>query len=393
VPTGYGQQTALFAPKVAEHFDTAISAFCGLDGARLEWKGVPVLPGSGGDFGNNFLLQHAKHFFGEVKDGIVFTLQDVWPLSTGMAARMNMACWTPVDHEPAMPGVTNFFKDSGATPIAMSRFGEAQLQDLGSGPYYIPHGVDTKVFRPHEDKASIRRDIGIPEDAFLIGMVAANKGAPSRKGFNQAFQAFSIFRRKHPEARLYLHTVPDANYAAGEDLEAMAIAHGIQDAVIFPPRYQLLYSPFHQEMMAQLYSAMDVFLNPAWGEGFGVPILESAACGIPAVVTNFTAMPEVAGPAGWAVACRHHWTAGKSFMAIPDVEEIVLALEQCYSEPEADRRARSAKAREHALGYDVDKVFEDHMLPVLKEIERTLEQPTMELSEPLAVSGKLAIEK
>ena len=39
-------------------------------------------------------------------------------------------------------------------------------------------------------------------------------------------------------------------------------------------------------------------LFPSWLEGFGLPILESMACGTPVVTSGCSAMPEVAGPAG-----------------------------------------------------------------------------------------------
>jgi glycosyltransferase involved in cell wall biosynthesis len=47
--------------------------------------------------------------------------------------------------------------------------------------------------------------------------------------------------------------------------------------------------------MAKIYSAMDVLLNPAMGEGFGITVLEAQACGTPAIVTDFSAMTEVCG--------------------------------------------------------------------------------------------------
>jgi hypothetical protein len=42
-----------------------------------------------------------------------------------------------VDHEPAPPGVSNFFIKSGAIPIAMSKFGQMMLGRLD--PLYVPH--------------------------------------------------------------------------------------------------------------------------------------------------------------------------------------------------------------------------------------------------------------
>jgi hypothetical protein len=47
-PHGYGQQTGLFAPSLAEHYDLAISSFYGLEGSPITWEGIPVFPGIGG---------------------------------------------------------------------------------------------------------------------------------------------------------------------------------------------------------------------------------------------------------------------------------------------------------------------------------------------------------
>lgn len=49
--------------------------------------------------------------------------------------------------------------------------------------------------------------------------------------------------------------------------------------------------------LAALYGGADALLFPSWLEGFGLPLLESMACGTPVVTSGTTAMPEIAGPA------------------------------------------------------------------------------------------------
>jgi hypothetical protein len=134
-------------PLIAERYDLAISSFYGLEGAPIRWEGVPILPGMGGEFGNEYLPAHAERFFdGDMRDGIVMTLMDVWVLDPKMASQLNMACWTPVDHNPAPQSVIDFLAKSDAIPIAMSRFGEAMLGRLD--PLYVPHAVDTQAYQP-----------------------------------------------------------------------------------------------------------------------------------------------------------------------------------------------------------------------------------------------------
>jgi glycosyltransferase involved in cell wall biosynthesis len=329
---------------------------------------MPVYPGMGGTFGNENLVDHARrHFDGDPKGGLVVTLMDVWVLDPRMAGQLNMACWVPVDHEPAPPQVSQFFLESGAVPIAMSKFGAQMLGRLD--PLYVPHGIDTEAYRPH-DKAKVREQVGVPEDAFLIGMVAANKGRPSRKGFQQAFQAFKKFSESHENAYLYLHTVINGDIAQGENIPGILAALDIpKDRVLTADQYRMLYDPYSHDSMARIYSAMDVLLNPAMGEGFGITVLEAQACGTPAIVTDFSAMREVCG-AGWHVGYDPYWTGQNSWMAMPSIADIASALEECYQLPKHKRDRLSQGARQHAVQYDLRRVAQQHFLPALRVAEQ-----------------------
>ena len=108
-----------------------------------------------------------------------------------------MAMWAPVDEWPPPVAVVEVLKHEKIQPIAMCRFGEHWLKKSGLDPLYVPHGVDTKVFKPG-DRAAAREVLEIPEDAFLVGMVGANRGWSKhafRKAFPQAFDAFAQFAR------------------------------------------------------------------------------------------------------------------------------------------------------------------------------------------------------
>lgn len=374
-PTGYGSQVRQFAPLLAQHHDLKLSAFYGLEGARLNWDGIEVLPGLGGEFGNAGLVDHAAHTFGgDPKGGVVITLTDVWVLDPQMARRLNMACWVPVDHDPAPPLVREFFKQSGAVPLAMSRFAEEQLAEFD--PIYVPHGVDIDTFKPQSRK-EVREATGVDPNAFLIGMVAANKGRPSRKCFQEALEAFRIFRQRHENAQLYLHTTVDPNYAQGEDIGALMNSLELPDgSVLIADQYRQMMDPLPAALMARVYSTFDVLLNASAGEGFGVPIIEAQACGIPAIVTDFTAMKEVCG-SGWKVGCRANWTGQKSWQAHPDVGAIVDALEECYTRTGPQRQAMAKKAREHASQYATAKVVTDHFLPALEAVAERFATPEL----------------
>ncbi len=372
-PTGYGQQTGIFAPRIRDlGHDVAISAFWGLNGAVLEFEGMQVLP-SDQKYGNVALPGYAKRHEAD----LVISLLDAWVLDPRKMSGLPLAVWTPVDHQPCPVRVADFFRWSGARPIAMSRFGERMLNDEGLEPLYVPHGIDTNIFRPGQRDA-IREAAGVA-DRFVVGIVANNSGGsppasgPSRKAFPQSFMAFSAFYRKHPDAVLYLHT---------ELTGRPGIEHGIDlarlmDRFEIPPEAVKITDQLAMEIgsppeaMAGLFSAFDTLLNPSYGEGFGIPIIEAQACGTPVIVTDWTSMTELCG-AGWLVGGDPWWdNPNESFYLAPSVEGILDSLEKAY-EARDDQQLRD-KARQFSLAYDADYVTEQYWEPTLEALSRPRE--------------------
>lgn len=366
-PTGYGQQISLFAPKLNEHYNVAMSSTYGLEGARLRWEGMTVFPGlAGADWGNKSLVPHARtHFGGDPADGIVLTLLDVFVLNPQMFHGLRGACWVPVDHEPVPPRVAEFFELSGAIPIAMSRFGQRMLHQFD--PLYVPHAINLDDFSPI-DRKEAREQARLPQDKFIVGMVAANKGNPSRKCFAEALSAFRTFHRMQPDSILFLHSEVTGEFQ-GVDLAELIRALGLPDGSVFvADQRRLMFDPLPPRAMAHFYSAFDVLLSPSAGEGFGIPVLEAQACGTPAIVTDFSAQIEVCG-SGWRVDHFPYWTPQESWQAHPKVDDIVDALKAAYRLGDRGREQYAAKARKHAEQYGVDRVMEEHMLPALAEVE------------------------
>lgn len=376
---GYGNQTKTFVPRIQEAgIDTAIFSFYGLEGGPLVIDDIPIYPKLNAPYGSDVMHAHARHHFGKgtrkpgmLEDGLIVTLLDVWVYSSEVdpgielfRAPARTAAWCPVDHEPTPPMVRAFFEQSDCVPIAMSRFGQRMLKEYDA--LYVPHGITTDVFRP-VDRDQARDRAKLPREPFVVGMVAANKGNPSRKSFSEAIDAFARFRKTEQgkDAILYLHTEAYGK-AGGVQLPILLQEMGLPaDAVRFPDQYRYQCTGFDDDYMAHLFSSFDVLLNPAYGEGFGIPIIEAQACGTPVIVSDWSAMPEV-GEVGWAVGGERFWSYQHSFMLRPAVDQIAWALGEAATQAE---RMRS-RAREHGLKYDADLVTEKYMLPALAEAWR-----------------------
>lgn len=371
--TGYGSQTALFCDRLKDHYDNlGISAFYGLEGAPIKWSGIPVYPGIGMTHGNETILDHARvHFDGDLRAGLTVTLMDVWVLDPAIWRELNTCCWVPIDHEPCPPPIASFFHGSQAVPMAMSRFGEKQLQDAGLDPLYVPHAVDTSIYTPYL-KSEAREKLNVPQDAFVVGMVAANKGNPSRKCFAEALEAFKALRDRHNDAVLYLHTELHGRFD-GVNLPDLIDSVGLdRKAVLFPDQYRVVHYPYPPSKMAQIMSAFDVLLMPSAGEGFGIPAIEAQACGVPVIASDFSAQPELVG-AGWLVEGTRHYTPLKAWQFKPSVPDIVEALRTAYAMSDGGREEASRKARAHAEKYDIAVVLDEFMLPALRRAAERFE--------------------
>jgi glycosyltransferase involved in cell wall biosynthesis len=53
-----------------------------------------------------------------------------------------------------------------------------------------------------------------------------------------------------------------------------------------------------QDDLPFLYNMAKVFVYPSFYEGFGLPVLESMACGTPVITSNVSSMPEFVGDSG-----------------------------------------------------------------------------------------------
>lgn len=357
--SGYAGQTALFVPRIAAlGHEIVISAPGSYRGIPLWWGDHMIIGGAKDGHGNDVLAgDYQSH-----EADLLITLCDLFTLypSASDIARMNAAHWMPVDCQPAGEIDVATLRDGGGTPIAISRFGEQVLTGEGCDPLYVPHGVDTGLFNPGEPN----------EGPFTIGINAANKDLSVRKRITNQMLAFARFRERHPEARLKLHTAQAAS--PGLNLMAAAKRLDITDAVEFPDLYSYTTGIIPAEAVADWYRGLDILSNCA-NEGFGLPVLEAQACGVPVVVSDCSAGTELCG-SGWKIPGELEWTDGhNAWWTWPYPKTIEAAYEDAYQAREDGRMpSLRAKARAFAGQYDADEVLDTRWKPALKQLEAAL---------------------
>lgn len=141
----------------------------------------------------------------------------------------------------------------------------------------IHNGIDLGNVRPTRSRAEMRRELGIVDDAIVIG--TAGRLSPV-KGHDHFLRAARLMLDREPRARF----VVAGGGPLEDDLVALASRLGIGGACHFlGPRADVL----------ELIAAMDVFALPSLNEGMPMAVLEAMALGTPVAATDVGGIPEV----------------------------------------------------------------------------------------------------
>lgn len=205
----------------------------------------------------------------------------------------------------------------------------------------IPHGVDTRLFVP----LSVPRSAS---HAFVVGTIGNNS---RRKRFDLIIRAFALLARQWPEARLVLKT--NRMVSLDEvDLTALIARANIQEQV------EVLVEELCDRQLVELYRRMHVYLNLSEWEGFGIPVIEAMACGIPVVSLPIQGPGEILPYTETLVpeSLVHEEDGTLLFEASPQaVCEVLLML----AREETRRRNLGQAGRQHSVSsYDIRRVVD-----------------------------------
>ncbi len=136
--------------------------------------------------------------------------------------------------------------------------------------------------RPPEESTAIRRKYGLPP-----GFVLYLASSLPHKNYERLLKAFKLVKISRPELKLALAGARDY----GQEAIRRKIGElGLDEDVIF-----LGWLPY--EDIPAVYSAAGLFVFPSLHEGFGIPVIEAMASGVPVVCSNIEPLDEVAGEA------------------------------------------------------------------------------------------------
>jgi phosphatidyl-myo-inositol dimannoside synthase len=135
----------------------------------------------------------------------------------------------------------------------------------------LPNCVDLDRFvpAPRDPKLAERYGVGSSKIILTMGRIAAEE---RYKGFDEVIEVMPQLLRLFPALK-YMIVGDGADRAR---LQAKARSSGISDKVIFAG-----WIP-ESEKVAH-YALADAYVMPSYGEGFGIVLIEAAACGVPVI--------------------------------------------------------------------------------------------------------------
>jgi glycosyltransferase involved in cell wall biosynthesis len=150
----------------------------------------------------------------------------------------------------------------------------------------------------------------------------------------------------------------------------MAKTYGVEnDSIFFVSQWEYNTGQLGDDYLALCYNASDVHLNCCYGEGFGLPIMDSQACGCVSVVPNFAAASEV-GLCYKIKDGQMYSTVPGALQFMVDPDAVVEQLEEVYSHKTALKQRLDIY--EATAPWRVDNVVKEHLVPILEKIEGEL---------------------
>ncbi|MAF24386.1 hypothetical protein CL634_02190 [bacterium] len=271
-----------------------------------------------------------------------------------------------------------------------------KINCLGSAP---PSADD--AYKPVEDKMAHKDRFGIDPKMKIIGTVMRNQ---KRKLFPDLFEAYRKFLdlSKRNDVYLYCHTsFPDL----GWDIPKLLLRYGISSKVLFTyvcenckhafPAFfsdarrkcgeckgsaflSNVHNGVSNEFLSKIVNCFDLYIQYANSEGFGLPQVEAAACGIPIMSIDYSAMSSVIRKLGGTplkVKSLHNEMETGCLRAVPDNTYAAKKMKEFFNLSKEEIRLNGKMTRQNFLKYyqwdETAKKWEDYFdgVDIRNEIE------------------------
>lgn len=180
-----------------------------------------------------------------------------------------------------------------------------RLYDVEPGRVHVVHEAAAPAFRPIADRArldAVRARYALPDQFVLyVGTIEPRKNLP---------RLVEAYGRRHRAGDLPWPLVCIGRYGwRARDVQARVERLGLERAIRFAG-----YVPFDD--LPAIYNLAGLFVFPSLHEGFGLPVVEAMACGVPAIVGGNSSLAEIAAGAAETVDATNVEALGEALVAL-----------------------------------------------------------------------------
>jgi hypothetical protein len=282
---------------------------------------------------NQFGLWRFNRAILDFKPHIVFDIRDYWMFAyQEMSPYKKYFNWVVMPATDSSPPKIDWLYTYANADIVMpyTRWALNTLKKYGGKnlnifPKIANAGINPNEFYILENKKDLKKHYFGIEDALITGLVMRNQ---KRKLISDVFLAYKNYLETlkssgqtdiYNKSFLYLHTsFPEEN---GWDLPALLLEFGLLDKTYFsynckncgefsPSKFQGSVrfcpkcnkrgscfvspsNPVKTDVLNTIYNLFDIFIQYAICEGFGMPQIEAAACGLQIASVDYSAMTEI----------------------------------------------------------------------------------------------------
>ena len=360
---------------------------------EIPWTFYGVVPGeNASQFEKDQYQNHPTSQFGELafesvclsfRPDIVCDIRDFWMLDFEERSPFRPFykwCIMPtVDARPQARQWVATYKSADACLTYSEWAGEILKAQSGGSINYIGISPPSAhhAYQPIEDKRALRVSMGVDPDAKIIGTVMRNQ---RRKLYPDLFEAFRLFIdsvQDNSKYMLYCHTsYPDLGWDIPELLQQYKLSSRVLFTYICTEtgkpfvslfRGAVAQSPFTNKYtavlsnvrhgadysdLAKIMNIFDLYVQYANCEGFGLPQVEAAACGIPVMATDYSAMESVVKNLGGIPvkpkALYKELETG-CFRAVPDNELAAQLFADFFAKSDEERKKWGEETRKAFL--------------------------------------------
>lgn len=221
----------------------------------------------------------------------------------------------------------------------------------------IPNGYDPVILNSQGETYPLPSDKGF-RFLFVGGML-------DRKGVDLLLEAYARSFNADDDVSLVIKSFGSNSHYALNSFEQQIQAIREQANA---PEIICIEDDLSPEQMAALYRSCHVYVHPYRGEGFGMPILEAMACGLPLMIPNAGPAPEFCPPqASWQIATRIQFkesrdvqglglAIGPPYYTEVDLNELCRAMLQAVGNPKLCQQ-KGANAAQAARAYSWQALY------------------------------------